>query len=193
MQRNQDGFSVLEVLFFVVIIVVVGIVGVHFYKNHQADSNGKYFKTLSLHTKTYYDKQAKTLGLQSSEDDLVKRCYRTGQEPFDKGKLWCGISATKKINVQPDQVVLQSVASAFESTLKSQGYNTGFYGSASSSRGFSVSGNKRDDGDAVCNTRIEYSPNSTDPDAKTKLELNLDCSHRSTGLVDGFADDSHNL
>jgi type II secretory pathway pseudopilin PulG len=158
MQRNQAGFSVLEVLFLVVILVVVGAVGVHFYKTHQTDSNSKYFNTLSVHTKTYYAKQAKALGVQNSDNDLVKKCYRSEQGPFDDGNLWCGISVTKKINVQPDHVKLQSLASAFESTLKSQVYNTAVYGSVRGSGGFSVSGNKRDDGDAVCDTRIDYSP-----------------------------------
>lgn len=193
MQRNQNGFSILEILILAVTMSVIGVIGVHFYKTHQAASNSKYFNTLSLRTKTYYDKQAKALGVQSSNNDLLKRCYRTEQGPFDNGNLWCGISVTKKIKVQPDQVKLQGVISSFESTLKSQGYGTTIYGSADGDNGFSVNGNKRDDGDATCNTRIDYSPNTAYPDAKTTLELSLDCSNRSTGLVNGFIDDSHNL
>lgn len=95
--------------------------------------------------------------------------------------------------VQPDQVKLQSLISAFTSTLKSQSFSIAVYGSANNNNGFLVDGNKRDDGGAVCNARIDYSPYITYPDAKTTMELKLDCSNRSTGLVDGFIDDSHNL
>lgn len=183
----------MEIVFLIVIGVIVGVLGLHFRNAHQADSNTKYFNALSVTTKAYYDKQAKALGAQSSDKDLLKRCYRTEQGPFDNGNLWCGISVTKKINVQPDQVKLQGLISAFESTLKSQGYGTSVYGSADRKNGFSVDGNKRETGDAVCNTRIDYSPNTAYSDAKTTIGLSLDCSNRSTGLVDGFIDDSHNL
>jgi type II secretory pathway pseudopilin PulG len=195
MPQNQNGFSILEIVFLIVVVAAIGVVGIHFNKVHQASNNTSYFNALSMRTKTYYDKQAGILGIKHSEDDLVKSCYRTEQGPFDKGNLWCGIKVTKKINIEPDQTKLKGLVDELETVLKTQGFSVAVHGTkANLLNGFSVDAGIGDGFDPkLCAVLADYSPNTAYSDAKTSLKYSISCDNRASGLVPGFIDNSDNL
>lgn len=195
MTKDDRGFGIIELIILIVVLVLIGTVGIVAYKRLKDRKNTEYFNELSIRTNNYYKEQAGLLGLENSEDDIIRRCYRTEQGPFNNGRLWCGISVSKKLAVKPDQSSLQNMLQKIDLSLKAQGFQVSLSGSRDNlTSGFILDGQK-DEGIKVnlCRARVEYGPLPGRGDRQDTLEYELSCDNRSTNIVPGFDDDSHNL
>lgn len=195
MTKDDKGFGVIEVIILIVVLVLIGTVGIAAYKRLKDHKNTVYFNELSIRTKNYYKEQADLLGLENSEDDIIRRCYRAERGPFNNGRLWCGIFVSKNLVIKPDQSSLQNILERIELSLKTQGFQLRFKGSKYNlASGFILEGSK-DEGVKVnlCTVWIEYGPLLGRDDRQDTMEYELHCANRSTNVVPGFADDSDNL
>ncbi len=193
MKRNHKGFSILEIMLFVLVLGVVIAVGIHELRSLENRRNNDYFNSLSAHTKTYYLKQAEAMGLEPTDKDLVKSCYRTEQGPFDNGHLWCGIRVAKMIKIEPDEAKLQDLVDKLKATVKSQGFDVAIHGSVKLGGNFQLDAGIGDGlSPKLCSVLVNYPSYSTyDKYSRyfkdeSVLDYNLNCANRSSGIVPGF-------
>ena len=176
------------VAIFIVALALLCTMGLVAYKRVGERKNTEYFNELSIRTDNYYKEHAGLLGLENSEDDITRRCYRTEQGPFNNGRLWCGISVTKKLVIKPDQGSLQTILERIEPLLKIQGFQVSLSGSRYNlTSGFILDGQK-DEGIKVnlCRVRINYRPLSSRTDTFDSAGYELSCECNSDAALNAM-------
>jgi prepilin-type N-terminal cleavage/methylation domain-containing protein len=186
MNKDQRGFSIPEILIVVLVIVIVCSMGYKINKNVQSKNNQKYFSQLTLTTQEYYEHQSEALGIKASDEALTKRCYQTGQGPFDDGYLACGIEISRKVQVEPNESLINELLGKFTSALKQDGFVIVGGRETVGANGASFSAGRYNT-DPHCTTDISYLPNSAYADAKTSMEYNLRCSKDASAIPNGFS------
>ena len=183
--QHQRRFTVIEVTFSLMILLLLCIFGWHLYSAAQTKYINIQFSKLAQTTLAYYEDQTKSLNTYGNENDLVKTCYQTQQTDFYNGRLACGIKVQRLVKVTANRLFVNSLIDRLSGVTKNEGFTIDNALSESNAEVIRFTAKTSID-KSVCTIFALYNPGANNPTANTSLTYNLDCSGFATNTPPGF-------